>query len=122
MPSALLPVAVGPTIATSRGTLEGARRGTGTHQGERDQRGEHDEEPEQLRPGRQRHGAPGFSLKKKVTVKNALSSGYSGGSGRVGLVARMALRAESVKASTGDGLATVTSVIRPSLCTLNVTT
>src|SRR5215207_7333410 len=142
MPSALFPVAVGPTIATRRGTAptiatsrgtaptiatwrgtsEGARRGTGAHQGERDQRSEHDEEPEQLRPGRQRHGAPGFSLKKKVTVKNAFSSGYSGGSGTVGFEVRMALRAESVKASTGEGLATVTSVIRPSLCTLNVTT
>src|SRR5688572_26707016 len=106
MPSALFPVAVGPTMATSRGTSDG-RAGARAHQRERDQRRQHEEQPGQLRPARQRHGASGFSLKKKVTVKNALLSGYSGGSASVGFEARMALRADSVKASTADGLATV---------------
>ena len=45
----------------------------------------------------------GDSLKKNVTVKNALSSGYSGGSASVGFDAAMALNAELVKASTEEG-------------------
>lgn len=60
-------------------------------------------------------------MKKKVTVKNARSSGYSAGRGTVGLDVRMALRADRVNAATADGFETVTSVIRPSLCTKNVT-
>src|SRR5688500_4813558 len=118
MPSALLPVAVGPRIATSRGTSVGAR----ADECQRHQRRDHRQHAQHLHPGRHRHGAPGFSLKKKVTVKKALSSGYSGGSGTVGLEARIAFRADNVNASIGDGFATVTSVMRPSLWTLNVTT
>ena len=41
---------------------------------------------------------------------------------KVGVEARMAFCAERLKASIGDGRATCTSVMRPSLCTLNVTT
>ena len=52
-------------------------------------------------------------------MKNALSDGYSGGSGCVGLDPDNAPNAALLKASTADGPTTVRSVIDPSLCTLN---
>ena len=64
--------------------------------------------------------AKGFIF-TKVTVKNARSSGYSGGNGCVGFELRSALNAEFVKASTAEGRCTVRSVTDPSVCTLNVT-
>ena len=61
--------------------------------------------------------AGGDSLKKNVTVKNARSSGYSGGNGWVGFDVDNALKAEFVNASTSAGLAMVNSEIEPSRCT-----
>ena len=55
-------------------------------------------------------------------MKKAFSSGYSGGSGCVGLVVKTAFCAERLNASIAEGRRTDTSVIRPSLWTLNVST
>ena len=57
-----------------------------------------------------------------MTVKNALSDGYSGGSGIVGFEADSAPNAALLKGSIGQGPMTLTSVSDPSLCTKNVMT
>ena len=57
-----------------------------------------------------------------MTVKNALSAGYSGGSGCVGLDPDSAPNAALLNASIGLAPTTCRSVIYPSLCTLNVMT
>ena len=55
-------------------------------------------------------------------MKNTVSFGYSGGRGGVGLDPNTAPRELLFKAAIGLGCTTVTSVIAPSLWTLNVTT
>src|SRR6202023_2042939 len=62
----------------------------------------------------------GVSLYRNVTVKNALSDGYSGGRGCVGFEPDSAPNAELLNDSTGHGPITFRSVIEPSLCTLKV--
>jgi len=57
-----------------------------------------------------------------VTVKNALSAGYSGGRAIVGFDVARALSAALLKAAMSLGRSTCRSVIRPSLCTLKVMT
>ena len=93
MPSALLPVAVGPTIATSARPRH-QRPANARANASADKRSQHQQQPDLLRSRRSDHDPRVFVIEEGDREERRWSSGYSGGSGSMGLDDASALNDE----------------------------